>query len=381
MKKILFALLLTTEFVFGQVDINSGLRAYYPFNGNANDASGNNNNPSFNNATLTADRLGKANSAYHFNGINNYIRIPNSRSLNLGNTITLSVWVRPTGFYYDICHASSILSKGTADYYPGNYTLRFDDALYTEGKGCSGDRLSDSLHLNFRATGTPQIAYRPYINKNQWYQVIYTNDGDTAKLYVDCALKYAVNFKEIFSNGDDLFLGKTNDPLFPFWLNADIDEIRIYDRALKENEILALCKEEIKKDSVVKKDSIKPVTLIDNKPLEKRNNELVKQIIVDNDSISVTLYDNGDIDGDSVTLIYNNRVITTHQRLSDKPKTFILKVEPGNNNNELVMYAENLGSIPPNTALMVIYDGKKRYELNISSTNNSNGVVAFRLKE
>ncbi|MEI9959262.1 MAG: hypothetical protein WDM90_23780 [Ferruginibacter sp.] len=41
------------------------------------------------------------------------------------------------------------------------------------------------------------------------------------------------------------------------------------------------------------------------------------------------------------------------------------------------MYAENLGTIPPNTALMIIYDGKKRYEINISSTKNSNGVVAF----
>ena len=91
--------------------------------------------------------------------------------------------------------------------------------------------------------------------------------------------------------------------------------------------------------------------------------------------------DNGDIDGDSVTLIYNDKVITTHQRLSDKPITFTLKVDRGKCRNELVMYAENLGSIPPNTALMVIYDGKKRYELNISSTKNSNGVVAFALKE
>jgi len=47
----------------------------------------------------------------------------------------------------------------------------------------------------------------------------------------------------------------------------------------------------------------------------------------------------------------------------------------------LVMYAENLGSIPPNTALMIIYDGGKRYELNVNSTKNSNGMVAFKLKE
>jgi hypothetical protein len=115
--------------------------------------------------------------------------------------------------------------------------------------------------------------------------------------------------------------------------------------------------------------------------LEKRNNDLVKELTVDHDSISVTLYDNGIIDGDSITLLFNDKIITTHQLLTDKPLTFYIKIAPGNNRNELVMYAENLGSIPPNTALMVIYDGKKRYELNISSTETSNGVVSFKLRE
>ena len=49
--------------------------------------------------------------------------------------------------------------------------------------------------------------------------------------------------------------------------------------------------------------------------------------------------------------------------------------------NELIMYAENLGSIPPNTALMVIYDGKKRIELNIKSTEKTNGAVSFKFRE
>ena len=361
--------------LFTQVNLSNGLKAFYPFSGNANDASGNNNNPSFNNASLTKDRFGNLNSAYHFNGINNYIRIPNSVTLNCSTQITLALWVRPTGFYYDVCHASTILSKGTADYYPGNYNLRFDDALFTNGQGCSGNPLQDSLHQNFRSTGTPLKIYTPFIKKNQWYALVYTNDGTTAKLYVDCELKYAVDFKETFSNNDDLFFGKTNDSFFPFWLNADIDDIRIYDRAVNEKEVMALCKEQPQKDAVT------PIAVIKEMPLEKRNNQLVKQIVVEHDSIGVTLYDNGDIDGDSVTLIYNNKIITTHQRLSDKPVNFTLKVEPGINRNELVMYAENLGSIPPNTALMIITDGKKRYEVNISSTKNSNGVVAFTLKE
>jgi hypothetical protein len=373
MRRLLLLFLLVTEICNGQGNIKQGLRAWYPFDGNTNDASGNNNNPTFNNATLTADRFGKPNSAYHFNGINNYMRIPNSPSLNPGNQITLSVWVRPTGFYYDICHASSILNKGAGNYQPGDYALRFDDALYTNAGGCDGG-ITDSIHQNFRGTGTTLAPYAPYVSKDHWYSVIYTNDGTTAKLYVDCELKYLVSYKEDFNNNLDLYIGRTNDNYFKFWMNGDLDDLRIYDRALTTAEITSICN--MTADTVQKKAPVKVVEL------EKRPSELMKQVVVEHDSLTVTLYDNGEVDGDSVTLIYNDNVLATHLRLSTQPKTFRIKIAPGADaRNELIMYAENLGSIPPNTALMVIYDGDKRYELNVRSTQSTNGAVSFKLKE
>ncbi|MCX6314157.1 MAG: LamG domain-containing protein [Sphingobacteriales bacterium] len=388
MKKYLLIFLCIGNWASAQVIIDPSLKAYYPFDGNAKDASGNKNNPIFNNATLTKDRFGKPNSAYHFNGINQYMRIPNSATLNLKNQITLSVWIRPTGFYHGICHASAILSKGGGNYLPGDYALRFDDALISSGMGC-GDITADTIHQNFRGTGTVLNPYTPYIKKNQWYSVIYTNDGTSARLYVDCDLKYSVTFSETFSNTEDLFLGKSNDPYFKFWMNADLDDIRIYDRAFTEDEIAAPCGGTPKKKVIPEK---KPVTEIIPVPkkeiepekkieLETRTNELMRQITVDHDSISIDLYDNGEIDGDSVTLIYNDQILTTHQLLTDKAKRFIIKVAPGNIKNELVMYAENLGSIPPNTALMVIYDGDNRYEVNVRSTKSTNGAVRFKLRE
>lgn len=392
MKRFLCILLLSSNVSLAQVDLDQGLKAYYPFNGNANDESGNNNNPVVNNATITADRFGNPNSAWHFNGVYQYMRIKNSPSLNFGRQITLSVWVKPTGFYYDICHASQILSKGGGNYNPGNYALRFDDALYTRGTGCDGSKC-DTLHQNFRGTGTVLSPYPgEFIKKQKWYHLVYTNDGDTARLYVDCQLKYSVYFPETFTNNEDLFFGKSDDALFPFWLNASLDDIRIYNRALKRNEIIALCKEEQqpkkaepvkpKEEPIVKNISpVREAQPAKEMQLEKRNNELIRQITVDHDSISVTLYDNAEIDGDSITLIYNDKILTTHQRLTDKPLTYIIKIEKGNSRNELVMYAENLGSIPPNTALMIIYDGDKRYELNIKSTQSSNGSVRFKLRE
>ena len=372
MKRYLCCLLIISEVCCAQVNLKQGLQAYYPFNGNANDASGNNNNPVFNNATITSDRFGNPNSAYHFDGSYQYIRIRNNPSLNFNNQITLSVWVRPTGFYYDICHASQVISKGGGNYNPGNYALRFDDALFTNGSGCSG-ATCDTLHQNFRGTGTILTPYNDFIKKGQWYSVIYTNDGKTAKLYVDCELKYSVVFPETFTNNEDLFIGKSDDDLFPFWLNGDVDDVRIYNRALGIEEITALCKEqpEIKKPEPPKEEV----------KLEKRNNDIQREITVEHDSITVTLYDNGEIDGDSITLIYNDKILTTHQLLTDKPLTYTIKINPGNSRNELVMYAENLGSIPPNTALMIINDGNKRYELNVNSTKSTNGSVRFKLRE
>ena len=373
MKRYVLVLLflISCSAVYCQLDLSTGLVAYYPFNGNANDESGNNNNPVFNNATLTADRFGNPNSAYHFNGISNYMMIPNRPGINMSNQLTLSVWVRPTGFYYGICHASCILSKGFGNYMPGDYALRFDDALYTKGNGCA-DTICDTVHQNFRGTGTTMEHYTPFINKDKWYAVTYTNDGTTAKLYVDCKLAYSIKFPETFTNTFDLYFGKVNDEFFPFWLNGDLDEVRIYDRALDTTAIFALCN--AKPPFAKPVDPVKPVVL------EERKNELVRQITVDHDSVNVSLYDNGVVDGDSITLLYNKEVVTQHLRLTEKAVSFTLKISR-TGKNELVMYAENMGSIPPNTALMVIYDGNKRYEVTIRSTGKTNGAVSFKLKE
>jgi PKD repeat protein len=127
----------------------------------------------------------------------------------------------------------------------------------------------------------------------------------------------------------------------------------------------------------VQEDTATMLIPIDTDPLEKRTRDVVVQLEVENDSVTVALYDNGIIDGDSITLVFNNTTILTHQLLKTKPLILRLKIDPNLKNNELLMYAENLGSIPPNTALMLISDGEKRYSVNVSSTQKSNGVIYF----
>jgi len=110
---------------------------------------------------------------------------------------------------------------------------------------------------------------------------------------------------------------------------------------------------------------------------EKRNSTLVRTIETENEVVKVDLYDNGDIDGDSVSLFFNGKLILSHQRLSDKAISLNLNVEQQQGLNELVMYADNLGTIPPNTALMIVTDGNKRYEVRITSDLQKSGSIMF----
>jgi hypothetical protein len=123
------------------------------------------------------------------------------------------------------------------------------------------------------------------------------------------------------------------------------------------------------------KDSVTPVTSDIN--YEKRINEVLQTIEIDNPTFTVALYDNGAIDGDSISLFYNDKVIIFHKRLSETAISITLTIDTTLKVNELTMYAENLGEIPPNTALMVIMDGKKRYEVNVSSDLTTSGSIHF----
>jgi hypothetical protein len=110
---------------------------------------------------------------------------------------------------------------------------------------------------------------------------------------------------------------------------------------------------------------------------EKRTNRVLKTISIESTTFNVDLYDNGAIDGDSISLFYNNKVIISHKRLSDKAISITLTINADQEVNELMMYAENLGEIPPNTALMVITDGRHRYEVNVSSDLTTSGSIHF----
>ena len=91
------------------------------------------------------------------------------------------------------------------------------------------------------------------------------------------------------------------------------------------------------------------------------------------------LYDDGDVDNDIVSVYFNGVAVVTKKALSTNPLSLNLTIEPGKP-NELVLFAENLGTIPPNTALMIINDGSTRHEVRLSSDMKNNAEVKFELK-
>jgi hypothetical protein len=115
--------------------------------------------------------------------------------------------------------------------------------------------------------------------------------------------------------------------------------------------------------------------------LRTRKNELLKTITVNNSNIELRIYDDGAIDNDTVSVYYDNKLIVSKARLTDQPITVRITVEPSDHPHELVMVAENLGDIPPNTSLLVVQDGEKRYEDRIISTEQKNVVINFMYKK
>jgi hypothetical protein len=108
-----------------------------------------------------------------------------------------------------------------------------------------------------------------------------------------------------------------------------------------------------------------------------REKEVVKHIAIDTSQIKIELYDNAEIDDDTVSVFMNNTLLLHKKRLTDKALVLNFTAFP-NTDYELMMYAENLGRIPPNTSLMIITAGKQRFELRISSSEQKNAVVRFR---
>ncbi|HTQ27179.1 MAG TPA: hypothetical protein VMI35_03590, partial [Puia sp.] len=117
------------------------------------------------------------------------------------------------------------------------------------------------------------------------------------------------------------------------------------------------------------------------KVLSSRTNELVRTITVNTPDVVLNIYDDGTIDNDTVSVYFDNKVVVSNARLTEQPIVVKLHLDESSDVHEVIMVAENLGDIPPNTSLMVVKAGDKRYEVRIVSDELKNAVVQFKYQK
>jgi len=222
--------------------LKQGLVAYYPFNGNANDESGNGNNGAVNGATLTQDRFGNVSKAYSFNGINNHINVPFSQSFNsIQSGLTMSAWILMEGGTGSATPPRVLELRGA---YGGGGDAGF--VMLAQSNSNISRTFEVRWHNNF---GNTNISISPTnsISALSWHFISFTCDGvsATGKFYLDGVLintNSSLPFQGVIRscnyNNNPLIIGAEPN-LLGMW-GGKIDEVRIYNRALTQEEITYL---------------------------------------------------------------------------------------------------------------------------------------------
>jgi hypothetical protein len=127
--------------------------------------------------------------------------------------------------------------------------------------------------------------------------------------------------------------------------------------------------------------TLQPIAVNTAADLEKRKTEIIRNVFFKSDSLVIKLYDNGEIDGDTVSVILNGKVIISKQELTARAITTTIYITPDLGDSlELIMYAENLGRIPPNTGLLTLMDGDNRYDIRFSGDFQKNSAIVLKRK-
>jgi hypothetical protein len=213
--------------------LTNGLEGYWPFCGNANDDSGNGNNGTVNGATLTTDRFGNSNSAYSFDGVNDYINL----NKTLPSQFSISLWVLVTSYKTYIAPGQNIIGSQIIGNINNNYSI--------SGFGCGLSGLQSQYGTHgcsfWNSTGNPNINSNNIISLNSWRQIVCTYDGITLNYYDANQLVGSVNGNYI-QNPSNLTVGARlfhlNGP--DFFLEGKVDDIGIWNRALTPSEITSL---------------------------------------------------------------------------------------------------------------------------------------------
>jgi hypothetical protein len=226
----------------GQVSLSNGLLAYYPFAGNAFDSSGNGYNGSISGAELIADRFGRLNSAFHFKE-NQQIVIPKSATLNT-YPISISLWYAVDSLYPGI--AGNIFSKYEPASWNG-FQILLGDFRSVPNNNVVENNGFGVTPWYVRSISNRIIGYygeRPFLQQNiaakNWYHYVFTVDSSGAKIYVNGRLVDSDAWTGQAGACSSGFLWKIGGAYAGSWFKGSIDDIRVYNRVISQDEVLRL---------------------------------------------------------------------------------------------------------------------------------------------
>ena len=223
------------------------------------------------------------------------------------------------------------------------------------------------------------------------YNIPITYHGSISSMEVDCIMNMHANLR-VAKAGSKLTGDFTALPDFRFIctpinfdlsLSADISKKDSVLKVIREFKETYQVWKPTATDTLVSANIIprKVINYVIEKQFTERENVIASDIEVRSDSLKVDFYDNGEIDGDSISIFYNRKLIAFNQKLSTGAVHFHLTLDSTKLFNEITMFADNLGTIPPNTALMIVDDGYKKYEMRLSSSLDRNATIRIRRKK
>jgi hypothetical protein len=240
MKKTSLIIILSclSIFSFAQYSILDSLILYYPFDGNANDWSGYNFDGTVSGASLTTDHQGNANHAYYFDGVNDYIDLPNDPKLHPDFPFTIAAWIKPE--YHSTNPQFNLFGTEftTTHTYNGAWLVKTGNNSLSAGTGNGGTIGSSSR----RAKLSNQS-----LQNNTWYYVVGIYEGvNNKKVYINCVedVGYYQGSASTYYKNTSLHgsIGRvySGNPS-TMWAKGIIDEVAMWNRALDPDEIPQLC--------------------------------------------------------------------------------------------------------------------------------------------
>jgi len=420
MYKILILVLTLSVSLNAQTNLSSekNLVGIYSFEGNANDKSASGNHGVVYGAQLVPDRFGNPNSAYKFDGVDDFIEIVPKNNLSELKDFTISIWLSFHGFkknawihshadrQYIFCgHAHSKTTRN--DFSRDGVSIMFDLEHNKQKRFIGLIKNKQGQKNNYTKSSAPP--------QNKWIHLVISRKGNSLYQYIDGKLVGQGDASNSSLNMQhNLYVGtfSGNNPYynrgrFNYSFKGIIDDINVYNKGFEEHELPGYQKVVTQKKKITRppKKEVKKINepkiespveeIVESAPIPAPQDEIIQrkefketklklneQIIeVRTRNLKLKLWDNAQEDGDIVSIFLNDEKQYLVKEVMVKSVVQTFDIQLDQKDNLLIFFAENVGKTPPNTAALLIDDGITRQKIILSADKKTSQALRIKIKK